>query len=110
MTSSVTTTVAAPEPVYLSRHRDDEPASAAEKTSLQRLSHGVTLQGVPSFTSVELQRRWMLEHLTGAFRVFARKGYSEGLAGHISLRDPGEPAGCLGWSLRLIPHYKCRAP
>ncbi|OAQ82587.1 aldolase [Purpureocillium lilacinum] len=88
MTSSVTTTFAAPEPVYLSRHRDDEPASAAEKTSLQRLSHGVTLQGVPSFTSVELQRRWMLEHLAGAFRVFARKGYSEGLAGHISLRDP----------------------
>ena len=30
----------------------------------------------------------MLEHMAGAFRVFSRNGYSEGMSGHISLRDP----------------------
>ncbi|KAL3449960.1 class II aldolase/adducin N-terminal [Aspergillus insuetus] len=59
-----------------------------EKTVIQKLSRGVTLSGVPSFTSVELRRCWMPEHLAGAFRVFARKGFVEGLTGHISLRDP----------------------
>lgn len=29
--------------------------------------------------------------MAGAFRVFARKGYSEGMAGHISMRDPENP-------------------
>lgn len=57
---------------------------------MQLVSRGVTLPGIPSFTSVEKERRWMLEHMAGAFRVFARKGYGEGLAGHISLRDPGK--------------------
>jgi ribulose-5-phosphate 4-epimerase/fuculose-1-phosphate aldolase len=33
----------------------------------------------------------MLEHMGGAFRVFARKGFSEGMVGHISLRDPEQP-------------------
>lgn len=60
------------------------------KNAIQRLSQGVTLSGVPSFSSLELKRQWMLEHLAGAFRVFARKGFVEGLTGHISLRDPGK--------------------
>ncbi|GME99450.1 unnamed protein product [Ambrosiozyma monospora] len=29
--------------------------------------------------------------MAGAFRIFGRKGYSEGSAGHISVRDPVEP-------------------
>lgn len=43
------------------------------------------------FESVYHKRKWMLEHMAGAFRVFARKGYTEGGAGHISLRDPEDP-------------------
>jgi len=60
-----------------------------EKSAIKRLSQGVTLSATPSFTSLKVKRQWMLEHLAGAFRVFARKGYVEGLTGHISLRDPG---------------------
>jgi len=33
----------------------------------------------------------MLSHMAAAFRVFARKGYTEGMSGHISLRDPEYP-------------------
>lgn len=65
-----------------------EPKDNTEKSAIQSLSQGVTLSGIPSFTSLELKRHWMLEHLAGAFRVFARKGFVEGLTGHISLRDP----------------------
>lgn len=69
---------------------NEENKDKPEKSAIQRLSQGITLAGIPSFTSVELKRHWMLEHLAGAFRIFARKGYVEGLTGHISLRDPGE--------------------
>ena len=57
-------------------------------TPLQALSQGVCLPGIPTFNSFERQRQWMLEHMAGAFRVFARKGYTEGISGHISVRDP----------------------
>lgn len=59
-----------------------------EGNALKSLSLGRVLDGPPTFSSFESQRRWMLEHLAGAFRVFARKGFTEGIAGHISLRDP----------------------
>lgn len=65
-----------------------------QSSALQAISAGgVILQGPPTFNSFEKQRRWMLEHMAGAFRVFARKGFTEGIAGHISLRDP-EHADC----------------
>lgn len=45
---------------------------------------------VPQFSSEEkhLERKWALEHMAAAFRVFARFGYTEGVAGHITVRDP----------------------
>lgn len=61
------------------------------KTALEALSHGPTIPGPPSFTSIEKHRAHILQHMAGAFRVFARKGYTEGLAGHISVRDPENP-------------------
>jgi ribulose-5-phosphate 4-epimerase/fuculose-1-phosphate aldolase len=46
---------------------------------------------LPKFDDMYKKRRWMLQHMAGAFRVFARKGYTEGTAGHISIRDPVDP-------------------
>ncbi|CAN6627215.1 hypothetical protein TRVA0_011S01112 [Trichomonascus vanleenenianus] len=43
---------------------------------------------IPVITDPYAKRQWLLEHMAGAFRVFARKGYTEGSAGHISVRDP----------------------
>lgn len=45
----------------------------------------------PTFNTVEERRQWLLEEMAGAFRIFARKGYGIGAAGHISVRDPGNP-------------------
>ncbi|CUM65900.1 uncharacterized protein PRCAT00003550001 [Priceomyces carsonii] len=49
------------------------------------LSHPFTL---PKFQDKTEERKWIKQHVAGAFRVFARKGYTEGSAGHISVRDP----------------------
>ena len=38
--------------------------------------------------TIEEQRRHQLERLACGFRVFAHFGFDEGLAGHITLRDP----------------------
>ena len=66
-------------------------AEKPEKSALQAISQGVLLPGIPIFGSMEKQRHFMLEHMAGAFRVFARKGYTEGMSGHISVRDPENP-------------------
>lgn len=46
---------------------------------------------LPSFEDKYEERKWILEHMAGAFRVFDRKGYTEGTSGHISVRDPVDP-------------------
>lgn len=59
-----------------------------DPTPIQAMSHGPTISGLPSFKTLEDKRQWQLEHMAGAFRVFARHGYTEGMSGHISVRDP----------------------
>src|SRR5487761_2598813 len=43
---------------------------------------------IPSFQSFEEERLYRKQHLAAAFRIFARLGWSEGTAGHITARDP----------------------
>jgi ribulose-5-phosphate 4-epimerase/fuculose-1-phosphate aldolase len=45
----------------------------------------------PTFATVAEERRHRQERLAGAFRLFARFGFDEGVAGHITARDPGNP-------------------
>lgn len=42
----------------------------------------------PTFATVEEERRHRKERLAGALRLFGRFGFSEGVAGHITARDP----------------------
>lgn len=63
-------------------------AKDVEQTPIQAMSHGPTIAGIPSFKTLEEKRQWQLEHMAGAFRIFARHGYTEGTSGHISVRDP----------------------
>jgi ribulose-5-phosphate 4-epimerase/fuculose-1-phosphate aldolase len=46
------------------------------------------LAGPPTFATVAEERRHRKVHLAGAFRLFARLGFDEGVAGHITVRDP----------------------
>lgn len=42
----------------------------------------------PKFASVQEERQHRKERLAGAFRLFGKFGFSEGVAGHITARDP----------------------
>src|SRR5215475_3141878 len=42
----------------------------------------------PTFNSVEEERLHRKQRLAAAFRLFARFGFDEGVAGHITARDP----------------------
>jgi len=43
---------------------------------------------LPSFETVEEERRHRKERLAAGFRLFGRFGFDEGVAGHITARDP----------------------
>lgn len=82
--------------------------SLQEKTALQAISQGVCLPGIPIFSSTDRQRAWILNHMAGAFRVFARKGFTEGMSGHISVRDPENPHTF--WTNPLGRHFGLLEP
>jgi len=44
--------------------------------------------GIPTFSSHEEHRKHILIHTAAVFRDFSRKGFTEGMSGHISVRDP----------------------
>ena len=51
----------------------------------------VELQGPPVFATVEEERLHRKQKLAGALRIFGRVGFGEGVAGHITVRDPEFP-------------------
>ncbi|KAI4961555.1 hypothetical protein J4E86_000584 [Alternaria arbusti] len=42
----------------------------------------------PAFERLEDERLYRKQHLAAAYRIFASRGFDEGVAGHISVRDP----------------------
>ncbi|MDA8342170.1 MAG: class II aldolase/adducin family protein [Actinomycetota bacterium] len=44
-----------------------------------------------AFESVDAERRHRKQRLAAAFRLFSRFGFDEGVAGHITARDPEHP-------------------
>lgn len=46
------------------------------------------VRSYPQFDSLEEERLYRKQHLAAAYRVFAERGFDEGVAGHISVRDP----------------------
>jgi ribulose-5-phosphate 4-epimerase/fuculose-1-phosphate aldolase len=51
----------------------------------------VQLAGPPTFDTVEEERLHRKQKLAGALRIFGRFGFGEGVAGHITVRDPEFP-------------------
>ena len=46
---------------------------------------------LPKFETVDAERLHRKQRLAAAFRLFGRFGFDEGVAGHITARDPGSP-------------------
>lgn len=47
--------------------------------------------GPPTFTDKHEEREYLKGRLAAAFRIFGKHGFDEGVAGHITLRDPVDP-------------------
>jgi ribulose-5-phosphate 4-epimerase/fuculose-1-phosphate aldolase len=45
----------------------------------------------PTFDDVDAHRLHLKQRLAASFRLFGKFGFSEGVAGHITARDPGRP-------------------
>src|SRR6202048_162322 len=51
----------------------------------------LNLTGPPTLATVEQERQHRKQRLAGAFRLFSRFGFDEGVAGHVTARDPEHP-------------------
>ncbi|GJJ08672.1 hypothetical protein Clacol_002891 [Clathrus columnatus] len=73
------------------------PQSISDVAPISRVWRGdkagkITLQGRPDFQGDKhAERQWIKEHMAAAFRYWGKLGYAEGLAGHITVRDPVLP-------------------
>lgn len=67
--------------------RDQNPAQIQV---IGRTKNGkkLKIRSYPKFEKLEDERLYRKQHLAAAFRVFADRGFDEGVAGHISVRDP----------------------
>ncbi|RDW82046.1 hypothetical protein BP6252_03158 [Coleophoma cylindrospora] len=82
---------------------------AEDKTPLEAISHGdLVLPGIPTFETHAEHRAHILVHIAATFRDFARKGFTEGMSGHISVRDPEFPHYI--WMNPLGKHYGLMKP
>jgi len=59
-------------------------AALGKTTSGKKLK----IRSYPKFDTLEGERLYRKQHLAAAFRIFAERGFDEGVAGHISVRDP----------------------
>lgn len=66
------------------------PTHNAKLGALGTTTSGKTLRirSYPTFTNPNDERLYRKQHLAAAFREFADRGFDEGVAGHISVRDP----------------------
>lgn len=69
----------------------DEPATATHEPGLtkaqaMRSSVMAKFPGPPKFDDAHKEREYLKGRLALAFRIFAKFGFDEGVAGHITLR------------------------
>jgi hypothetical protein len=103
MAPSAITETASTAPTVTPKLMIKESENSKPKTALELISQGQSLPGIPTFPSYAEHRKWMLSKMALAFRVFARKGYTEGMSGHISVRDPENPHTF--WTNPLSKHF-----
>lgn len=64
---------------------DNQTVAAMGRT---KAGKSLKVRKYPTFTRLEDERLYRKQHLAAAYRVFASRGFDEGVAGHISVRDP----------------------
>ena len=74
-----------------SEHADELVTAAVDTAAAEKPARQLYLPLPPTFDTVEEERAHRKAKLAGAFRMFSKAGLDEGVAGHITVRDPGEP-------------------
>lgn len=64
------------------------PANGPKSAKTQNEATGFTFPAVPKFATLEEERQSRKERLALAFRIFGMLGFDEGVAGHLTYRDP----------------------
>lgn len=74
---------------------DSQPdGTATHESGVEQRGVKATMQkfpGPPKFTDKYEEREYLKGRLALAFRIFGKEGFDEGVAGHITLRDPVKP-------------------
>lgn len=74
---------------------DAQPLSTAphepKVNSQTAVAQMIKFPAPPTFTDKHEERAYLKGRLALAFRIFGKLGYDEGVAGHITLRDPVDP-------------------
>lgn len=68
-----------------------EPGLTKEQVDARKPMSTMAWPSPPKFNDKYEEREYQKGRLALAFRIFAKHGYDEGVAGHITLRDPVEP-------------------
>ncbi|KAG6816247.1 hypothetical protein H0H87_007461 [Tephrocybe sp. NHM501043] len=63
----------------------------------------VRMEPMPKFDDPYAEREWIKAHMAAVFRFWGKMGYSNGNAGHITVRDPVLPG--YYWMNPLAVHY-----
>ena len=69
----------------------EKPSTKKVIDGIELTAKTVTQMAPPKFATVEQERQHRKEKLAGAMRIFGRLGFGEGVAGHITVRDPEFP-------------------
>jgi ribulose-5-phosphate 4-epimerase/fuculose-1-phosphate aldolase len=77
------------------------PKEAAMSITVEELSKRIPTP--PVFDTVEEERQHRKERLAAGFRLFSKFGFDEGVAGHITARDPEDPE--LFWVNPFAVHF-----
>ncbi|KAJ5703655.1 hypothetical protein N7493_011580 [Penicillium malachiteum] len=67
---------------------EDNNNRATGALGLTKDGRKLKIRSYPKFDTLIEERNYRKQHLAAAFRIFAERGFDEGVAGHISVRDP----------------------
>ncbi|KAK5057903.1 hypothetical protein LTR84_011904 [Exophiala bonariae] len=70
---------------------ESPPIQTSPDSCAKKFSEILQFPGPPKFTDRHEERIYLKGRLALAFRLFAKYGFDEGVAGHITLRDPVMP-------------------
>lgn len=85
------TTATLQQPSTVQSIQGTHTAPEQEDRVLQGIARGdrqgvLKLRGIPTFSDLHDKRAWIRQHMAAVFRFFAKRGYTEGTSGHISVR------------------------